>query len=218
MATRTAGAPTTKQMMHDRLSRLAVTNWCEAALKNDVQFKLEIVENIFTKDISKSNFNTKRIMLLEFSQYLENYLWPNYTPENSNHAYVMSIVCIVNVKYREAVPAWEAFRNKPEHFGHFFNCVMKSVMDDSIDLKQKTILIVFLDHCYNSLEVDVVRQEVQKTITIAMWQCLMPSRLQAELKKSAKLSKVWKSVLKRILKPMKLQKRKTILIEHFYKI
>lgn len=26
-------------------------------------------------------FSTRRVMLLEFSQYLENYLWPNYSTE-----------------------------------------------------------------------------------------------------------------------------------------
>lgn len=41
------------------------------------------------------------------SQYLENYLWPNYTPEASTNGYLMSICCIVNEKFRENVPAWE---------------------------------------------------------------------------------------------------------------
>lgn len=42
-----------------------------------------------------------------FSQYLENYLWVNYTPQVSSNAYIMSICCIVNEKFRENVPAWE---------------------------------------------------------------------------------------------------------------
>lgn len=28
-----------------------------------------------------SSFNLRRIILLEFSQYLENFLWPNLNPE-----------------------------------------------------------------------------------------------------------------------------------------
>lgn len=31
----------------------------------------------------------------------------NYTPEVSSNAYIMSICCIVNEKFRENVPAWE---------------------------------------------------------------------------------------------------------------
>ena len=44
------------------------------------------------------------------SQYLENYLWVNYTPKRSSNAFLMSISCIVNEKFRENVPAWEVRR------------------------------------------------------------------------------------------------------------
>ena len=46
-------------------------------------------------------------MLLEFSQYLENYLWPNFDPKVARKAHVMSIVTMVNEKFSERVPAWE---------------------------------------------------------------------------------------------------------------
>ena len=45
--------------------------------------------------------------MLEFSQYLENYLWPNYKTNESSFAHMMSIVCMLNEKFRERVPAWE---------------------------------------------------------------------------------------------------------------
>lgn len=44
--------------------------------------------------------------MLEFSQYLENYLWPNYTKEAS-FAHMMSVVSMLNEKFRERVPAWD---------------------------------------------------------------------------------------------------------------
>lgn len=49
-------------------------------------------------------------MFVSHSQYLENYLWVNYTEEVSSNAYLMSICCIVNEKFRENVPAWEVSR------------------------------------------------------------------------------------------------------------
>lgn len=45
-------------------------------------------------------------MVLEFSQYLENYLWPNYKP-NSSIAHIMSIVIMLNEKFRERVQVWQ---------------------------------------------------------------------------------------------------------------
>lgn len=108
-----------------------------------------------------SRFATRRVMLLEFSQYLENYLWPNYhsdkvlnqllqisldqllMPSNElllvliysfgykvwceialislihifysafqvSREHILSIVAMVNEKFRERVPAWEVCPN-----------------------------------------------------------------------------------------------------------
>lgn len=46
-------------------------------------------------------------MMLEFSQYLENYLWPHYEEGKASHAHMMSIVVMLNEKFRERVPAWQ---------------------------------------------------------------------------------------------------------------
>uniref|UniRef100_A0A673KBH0 RNA helicase aquarius N-terminal domain-containing protein n=1 Tax=Sinocyclocheilus rhinocerous TaxID=307959 RepID=A0A673KBH0_9TELE len=64
-------------------------------VKNKLPFDSQVIEDIYQNEILKSN------------QYLENYLWPNYTPEASTNGYLMSICCIVNEKFRENVPAWE---------------------------------------------------------------------------------------------------------------
>lgn len=45
-------------------------------------------------------------MVLEFSQYLENYLWPNYN-ETVSYAHMLSIVIMVNEKFRERVQVWQ---------------------------------------------------------------------------------------------------------------
>uniref|UniRef100_A0AAX7TCD2 Aquarius intron-binding spliceosomal factor n=1 Tax=Astatotilapia calliptera TaxID=8154 RepID=A0AAX7TCD2_ASTCA len=145
-------------------------------------------------------FAIRKIMLLEFSQYLENYLWVNYTPEVSSNAYIMSICCIVNEKFRENVPAWEVFKKEPSHFPFFFKCVMEAVLADEqagLTLKEQTVLLVFMDHCFNSLEVDLIREQVQQLISLPMWMCLLPSRLQHELKKVPKLQKFWNLIKKK---------------------
>lgn len=46
-------------------------------------------------------------MILEFSQYLENYLWPNYVSSNASFAHMMSIVIMLNEKFRERVAPWQ---------------------------------------------------------------------------------------------------------------
>lgn len=53
------------------------------------------------------SFSVRRIMILEFSQYLENYLWPNYVSLNATFAHTMSIVIMLNEKFRERVAPWQ---------------------------------------------------------------------------------------------------------------
>jgi intron-binding protein aquarius len=42
----------------------------------------------------------------------------NYSPEVSSKAYLMSICCMVNEKFRENVPAWEVKTTKLLHSSH----------------------------------------------------------------------------------------------------
>lgn len=62
--------------------------------------------------------------MLEFSQYLENYLWPNYKGGLSSHAHLMSIIVMLNEKFRERVPAWEPFKKLPDEFPSFFHHIL----------------------------------------------------------------------------------------------
>jgi intron-binding protein aquarius len=58
------------------------------------------------QELLGSAFAIRRIVLLEFSQYLENFLWPNYDAATSSLEHVMSIVIMLNEKFRERVPTW----------------------------------------------------------------------------------------------------------------
>ncbi|XP_069805390.1 RNA helicase aquarius [Dendropsophus ebraccatus] len=191
--------PTVTQMNAEFVTQLAKSYWAPHS-KKKLPFDYKVIEDIYTKEILKSRFAIRKIMLLEFSQYLENYLWLNYSPEVSSKAYLMSICCMVNEKFRENVPAWETFKKKPEQFPYFFQCIREaSVAEESennFSLHERTILLLFLDHCFNSLEVDLIRGQIQQLISLPMWICLRPARLEQELKKTTKLKKFWNLIKK----------------------
>lgn len=193
-----ASAPSVSQINAEYVTQLANRYWAPHS-KSKLPFDPKVMEDVYQKEIFQSKFAIRKIMLLEFSQYLENYLWVNYSPEVSTKAYLMSICCIVNEKFRENVPAWEVFKKEPNHFPFFFKCVMKAVLDGDqagLTLKEQTVLLVFLDHCFNSLEVDLIREQVQQLISLPMWMGLLPSRLQHELKKVPKMQKFWNLIKK----------------------
>lgn len=194
-----AAAPSVAQINAEYVTQLANKYWAPQA-QNKLPFNPKVIKDIYDQEIVQSKFAIRKIMLLEFSQYLENYLWVNYSPEVSSNAFIMSICCIVNEKFRENVPAWEVFKKKPDHFPWFFRSVMESVLQGekaALSLKEQTVLLVFLDHCFNSLEVDLIREQVQQLISLPMWMCLLPARLQHELKKVPKLQKFWNLIKKK---------------------
>ncbi|CAJ0926919.1 unnamed protein product [Ranitomeya imitator] len=143
-------------------------------------------------------------------------------------------------------PPLRTFKKKPEYFPSFFKCILEaSVAEESendFSLHERTILLLFLDHCFNSLsglasfgcaaplssvlsgivgmcsssplwsgivgcaapghdghmnlEVDLIRGQIQQLISLPMWICLQPARLEQELKKSPKLKKFWNLIKK----------------------
>ncbi|XP_071509741.1 RNA helicase aquarius-like [Diadema antillarum] len=193
-------APTVHQISTDSLTQLGSRYWAPNSPKPHLPFDPKVIEDIYDKELLQNRFDVRRVMLLEFSQYLENYLWPNYDPAKASAKHLLSIAVMVNEKFREGVPAWEACKLRPEHFPAFFRNVLELILgthkDYTASIREQTVLLVFLIHCFNSLEVDVIREQVQRLVSLPMWVCLLPGRLEAELKLYSKYRKFW-NIIKR---------------------
>ncbi|XP_396990.3 RNA helicase aquarius isoform X1 [Apis mellifera] len=193
-------APTVEQINADRITQLANKYWAPHTMDSHLPFNSQIVEDIYIQEICASKFSIRRIMMLEFSQYLENFLWPNYNAKIATRAHTMSIVVMVNEKFRERVQVWEAFEKNSEYFSDFFQKVLEACLEESImdfDLKEQTALIVFLNHCFNSMEVSLVREEVKRLVSLAMWISLQQGRRELEFRKYPKWRKYWKVIRKK---------------------
>ena len=237
-------APTMDQIHQDRLTSLSNQFWSPQTLKKHMDYNSSVIEDIYKTDLNiRETTIVRRAMLLEYSQYLENYLWPNFNAKNCTKAHVMSIIMMVNEKFRERVPAWSCFQKKPEEFPGFFHRVMElslkpvgkftgfddilpgteviectseepgeikngdkdsdnghsstTVTDVTITLKEQSIILVFLDHCFTSLEIDLVREQIQRLVSLSMWMSMMESRRDHELKNCATWKKYWKAIIKK---------------------
>ncbi|XP_065057639.1 RNA helicase aquarius-like [Rhopilema esculentum] len=192
-------APTVEEIQSDVLTEYAAQYWAPHSKGVHSSFDAKIIEKIYFKELLPSKFQVRRIMLLEFSQYLECYLWPNFDEQKSSKGHVMSICMMVNEKFREKVPMWEAFKSDPANFPGLIRRVMKLNIDDTgeISIKEQTIALIFLTHCFNSLEVDLIREEIQKLISLRIWSCILPGRLEQELKIFPKYRKFWNLMKKK---------------------
>ena len=67
----------------------------------------------------------------------------------------------------------------PEHFGAFFDQVTRTCLE-RVSFRELTALLVFLDYCFNSMEVELVRRQVQRLVSLPMWICLLEVRWKTE--------------------------------------
>lgn len=147
--------------------------------------------------------------MLEFNRYLENYLWKNYN-EKSTSAHLMSIIFMLNEKFRERIEVWKVFDTNTEQFPSFFNSVLVKCLEkiDSekatpVIIREQTALLVFLNNCFRSMEVELCRDQVKKLVSLSMWSCLQPKRREQELNATPEWKKYWKKLMKRDKPEMK---------------
>lgn len=141
--------------------------------------------------------------MLEFNRYLENYLWPNFS-EKSSSAHLMSMIFMLNEKFRERIEVWKVFESNKEQFSTFFNHVLRKCLEeiDSVNatpaiIREQTSLLVFLNNCFRSMEVELCRDQVKKLVSLSMWSCLQPKRRDQELNGIPVWKKYWKKLMKR---------------------
>jgi intron-binding protein aquarius len=161
---------------NERYVRECVEKWSSPRFSDPKSYdpQMTIPSKLYREELLPSKFSPFKIKFLEFSQYLENYLWPTFDPDQSSLSHVISIAVMVNEKFRERVSAWEPFTASPEKFPSLFTRVSHAVLDKEISIKEKTVLLIFLIHSFNSLEEDLIRTQVQKMVSLSSWTCLLP--------------------------------------------
>jgi intron-binding protein aquarius len=110
------------------------------------------------------------------------YLWPNYNSK-SNFQHIMSIIIMVNEKFRENVQAWgellfpfasssfqlpnnniDCFHTREDVFPEFFARVLALNTDHKMTIHEKVYYILFLVNCFQSFEDQMVRQQTIKYV------------------------------------------------------
>jgi intron-binding protein aquarius len=177
--------PTLSEIQNDKFSEIASKNWSKKT-----KFDSKIIENIY-KELLNTNFDSKKIGILEYTHYLENYLWTNFN-EKSTLAHVMSIVLIVNEKHRQNIPKWETFVSNQSLFSTFFEKFL-TLFQEIKTIQEKNHFISFLIHSFQSFESEMLRNECFKLIGPQIWHILGENRRNSEFQKEngSKLKKMY---------------------------
>lgn len=101
----------------------------------------------------------------------------------------------------------QAFKKNSEHFPDFFQRVLQLCLEDelTVTLKEQTSLLVFLNHCFNSMEEALCRDQVKRLVSLSMWVSLQASRREQEFKAFPKWKKYWRAIQRKD-KPEQLEK------------
>ena len=114
---------------------------------------------------------------MQVSQYLENYLWPNFNEETSSPAHILSIAAIVAEKARENVPAWDCFADRdPEVFAGFFSRLLAIKSERALSSHERVTYLLFVIHAFQSLENTLVWSQVKTLVWLPLWMKLSPGR------------------------------------------
>lgn len=184
--------------------QLAQKYWDPSTVDDHAPFDAAVVEEIYNSEICNAGESwNRRIVTLEFSQYLERYLWPNYVAGQSTHGHAISIVVMMNEKSRERISGWHIFESENQaQFSGFFHQVMEICLRDTEDtsavyFREMKAILMFLNSCFNSMEIELCREQVKRLVSLTMWSCLQPKRREQELKANPEWKKFWKKLQKR---------------------
>lgn len=198
------------EIQRDRLTKIAAANWLRtagadaAAAKFDPELVREIYETELLVSGGRKTVPLQRVMILEVSQYLENYLWPNFDPETATFEHVMSMILMVNEKFRENVAAWICFHDRKGMFKAFLGRVLRlKEQGRTLSIAEKTNYLLFMINAFQSLEDEVVSETVLKLVSLQLWHSLSFGRLQMELCLNPQLIKKWKKMTKKEVKEAK---------------
>ncbi|KAM1064414.1 hypothetical protein ACFX2A_029060 [Malus domestica] len=191
-------------IQRDRLTMIAADNWSKTldASQPKKPFDPELVNEIYRTELSvgkgqRRAVPSQRVMILEVSQYLENYLWPNFDPETATFEHVMSMILIVNEKFRENVAAWTCFYDRKDVFKGFLEKVLWLKSGRELSIAEKTNYLVFMINAFQSLEDEIVSDTVLSLASLQSWHSLSYGRFQMELCFNPDLIRKWKRMIKR---------------------
>ncbi|KAM1811895.1 hypothetical protein ACFX12_028479 [Malus domestica] len=191
-------------IQRDRLTMIAADNWSKTldASQPKKPFDPELVNEIYRTELSvgkgqRRAVPSQRVMILEVSQYLENYLWPNFDPETATFEHVMSMILIVNEKFRENVAAWTCFYDRKDVFKGFLEKVLRLKSGRELSIAEKTNYLVFMINAFQSLEDEIVSDTVLSLASLQSWHSLSYGCFQMELCFNPDLIRKWKRMIKR---------------------
>lgn len=97
--------------------------------------------------------------------------------QDASQEHILSMVVMLNEKFRENVPAWEGFAGYSDLIPIYFQRLFALRFDD-LKMHERVSFLVFFIHAFQSLENDAISKQVLRLVQLPLWHSLSPGRLQ----------------------------------------
>ncbi len=181
--------------MKDPLIVLAQDLWAPG--KERGPYQEDVVVRIYEEDLGKSTSQGTRgrIGVLDYSCYLENYLWPYWGGQKCK-SHALSIVLLTNEKFArggydcdpwvgsdEEEDTTESKKGKKssatlprDRFSSLLDVLVDLYLEGKLTMDEKGALVWFIVNAFQSLEKPVIRSAVLPLCSLALWGELTVSR------------------------------------------
>ena len=207
-----AGRPlTVSDLLADTLTPLANSYWAPGQ-PSHLPFDPTLIPKLYTEHIApataSSSATSSSLQVLELSAYLENYLWRHFPlpPDPPpSHAHLLSIVALVNEKFRAGMlqpfagltgAAGGGGGGGEVRFGVLFKLLIEMKRERDFSVHEATQFVLFFTHLFASLEDAVVRRCALRLVSVLLWRGVGRSRRDDELKERSELRAVWRKVVR----------------------
>ena len=202
-----AGRPlTVSDLLADTLTPLANSHWAPGQPFH-LLFDAALIPTLYQQHIApataSSTAASSSLQVLELSAYLENYLWRHFPlPPNppASHEHLLSIVALVNEKFRSSLlQPFAALTGGVEgerKFGLLFKLLIELKHERDFSTHEATQFVLFFTHLFSSLEDAVVRRCALRLVSVLLWRGVGRSRRDDELRERGELRAVWRKVVR----------------------
>ena len=147
--------------------------------------------------LERDQFLPVSITLLENLQCVEQYLWPTFSDDASDH-HVLLLVLLLNAKRRQGLPTWNLFDDRPEDFSVLFRQILSLLLNTSLPLETRTHVLVCVIGAFQSLENGLIRKECAPLVSVSIWHNLHSETVRNKiLEDNIQFSKAWRNSNKR---------------------
>lgn len=191
-----SGPVTIQDIVQDKITQIASERWAPGAEGAKVGvFDEDLIKELYLQEILPGDYT--RLQLLEFSGYLDHFLWPHYNPTKCCEEHTLSIIFLLNQKFREGIMVFTNLTATPqdaEKFEGFFNNIIQLSSSSQFFSNSHSLRLHYISlfiNIFRSLENPVVKKCALKFVSLAIWESLSPKRLDRALDEYPQLRRHW---------------------------